>query len=90
MRKLLNLYQRTRKPKINAKTSKVIFSKRLTEPLDPHASIVHSADLDVITPQHEENLETRNARCSRDQPVSVSSSKPKPPDATSDRITLDF
>ena len=46
--------------------------------------------LDVITTQHEENLEAREARCSRDQPVSLSSSKPKPPDATSDRITLDF
>ena len=88
--KILNLYQRARKPKINAKTSKVIFSKKLTEPLDPHASIVQSADLDVITPQHEENQEDRNARCSRDQPVSVSRSKPKPPDAASDRITLDF
>ena len=88
--KNLNLYQRARKSKNNAKTSKILFSKNLNEPLEPQAYIVHSADLDIINLYKKKTKKTIMPFVRAINLAPVARSKPKPPDAASDRITLDF
>ena len=85
--KILNWYQRARKPKNNAKISKVLFSKNRKIPEQPPVSIVHSANLEIIQPVQGEAQEPSG---SRTPPTPVARSKNKPADAASDRITLDF
>ena len=58
--------------------------KNSTEPEEPLASVVPSADLEAIEPDLNKRHEARN------QPSPVLRLKTTPQDATSNRITLDF
>ena len=60
--------------------------KNSTEPEEPHASVIPSADLDGIEPDLDERHKARN---SRNEPSPVSRPKTILQDATSNRITTD-
>ena len=85
--KLIEFYQRTRKPKQKLKPKDAIVFKNEHHFEEPQASVVPVANLEAIEPALNER---HKARCSRNQPSPVLRSKTTSQDATSNRITLDF